>query len=492
MKKRLFNLFGIGAALLFSSQVSAQCLNVNGDFESFTGPIITSPNTASNAWINDDLDNWYVSHGSPTTGSSPTTNMWMWSYYGTGEGVYTEYSFVAGQTYELCYSVWRDGTSNPTSEVRVELSNGLTPQYSTGTTVPTPAGNQSLTTQPWTGTGSWVTITETFTASNNYNQLWFYPYLAGAPTPWQAACRIDSVCVKPVVVDPCAFEPVFEVSYEEECVVNFTNTSFIPTGLTVLETYWDFGDGNTATGANVSHYYGTGGVYNVCMTVWVINEDGECCQLTYCREIDAPDCPPCEWIERAEITVTGTNPFTFSVSGLPTGMYDILGYYWDFGDGNTATGQTVNHTYAAGGGYLVCVTIYYYDPETRECCSITICIDVEAGDVVIVDDGDRRSPDLESGTNYENDPQPGLTTGNLLVVTPNPTDGAFLIHLENDDLIQTVVVFSSAGQEVYRAENNEQSGRMSIDLKHLDKGSYIIVVNENDSEKRQIEKVIIH
>jgi PKD repeat protein len=36
---------------------------------------------------------------------------------------------------------------------------------------------------------------------------------------------------------------------------------------------------------------------------------------------------------------------------------DILGYTWDFGDGTTASGATVSHTYAAPGIYTVTVTV---------------------------------------------------------------------------------------------------------------------------------------
>lgn len=36
---------------------------------------------------------------------------------------------------------------------------------------------------------------------------------------------------------------------------------------------------------------------------------------------------------------------------------DPLTYTWDFGDGETATGATVEHTYAAAGTYVAVVTV---------------------------------------------------------------------------------------------------------------------------------------
>lgn len=496
MKIKLFKSISLAVALAFGLGTSAQCLNINGDMETFTGPIITSPNAASNMWINDNLDNWYVTHGSPTTGSlSPTTNMWMWSYSGAGEGVYTEYNFVAGQTYELCYDLWRDGTSNPTSEFRVQLSNAFTPYYGTSSAYPAPVGNQTLTTQPWTGTGTWVTIVETFTASANYGQLWMHPFLAGAPTPWQAACRIDNICVKAVAVDPCDFIPEFEVFYDEKCNVRFENTTVVPPGFTILSTTWDFGDGTTGSGSPIDHFYtiGGGGVYTVCMTVWMINKDGECCQLTVCKKIDGPECDPCDWIRNLRFDVTGTNPITFNASGLPSGLYNLLGYHWNFGDGSFGTGNPVTHPYATGGGYYVCLTVYYYDPETRTCCSFEYCMDVEVGDPVFADGGGKAPIKiLQEGVNYENESIDGkLPTFETVVISPNPSNGEFELRLKNGGAINTMAVYDQAGKLVHSSTNTQNTTRFNMDLTKLESGAYIIIINEADDATRQFSKLII-
>lgn len=485
MRKRIIKSFCLLVVLAFTSSLQAQCLNINGDMESYT----SSP-VSGNAWINNDLTNWSVSHGTPTIITSPDMEMWMWSYYGDGEGVYTNYSFTSGQTYQLSYDLWRDGTSNPSSLFRVELTNGLTP--GTGSSFnPPPVPSQPLTTQPWVGTGSWVTITETFVAGA-YNQIWFYPDLAGAPTPWQAACRIDNICITEVSTNPCEFEPRFDVFYDEECNVRFENTTSIPSGLTILETYWDFGDGTTGTGSTIDHFFEMGGVYNVCMTVWVINEDGECCKREFCMEIDAPHCEPCEWIRNAVIEIDGTNPFTFSVNGLPSGMYSILGYHWDFGDGTTGTGNPVNHTYASGGGYVVCLTIYYYNPETRECCNFRVCIDVEASDGGGgADDGDVRSPIIEEGVNYEESNiglQPSMDN---MVIAPNPNDGTFEIYTKDGEIINTITIYDPAGKVVYSNDSSQELARVSFALESMEPGMYIIVINENNDLNRQFSKLII-
>lgn len=47
--------------------------------------------------------------------------------------------------------------------------------------------------------------------------------------------------------------------------------------------------------------------------------------------------------------------FDATDSSSPNG--EIVDYQWDFGDGGTATGQTVTHSYAEGGGYNVTLTV---------------------------------------------------------------------------------------------------------------------------------------
>lgn len=175
----------------------AECENINGNFEDFTGVW-----NGTNAWINDSLTNWFASHGTPSYFSNPTiiatgSGMWMWSYNNVGEGVYTEYNFVVGNNYTLTYDLYKFDDSNPASTFRVELASTFTPgtHPSGGSPIPNPAGTQLISNQTWSTNGAWETITETFTANTTHTQAWFYPLLTGAPNPNQAAAVIDNVCI---------------------------------------------------------------------------------------------------------------------------------------------------------------------------------------------------------------------------------------------------------------------------------------------------------
>jgi len=108
---------------------------------------------------------------------------------------------------------------------------------------------------------------------------------------------------------------------------------------------WNFGDGTTSTLANPTHVYTANGLYYACLTIF-----GPSCQDSYCDSV---------WV--------GVQPcynyFSYTNQGL---SYSFMGYayngtppytyYWNFGDGTTATGSYVTHTYAQAGNYYANLT----------------------------------------------------------------------------------------------------------------------------------------
>lgn len=81
-----------------------------------------------------------------------------------------------------------------------------------------------------------------------------------------------------------------------ECLVSasFTYTatcssvqlSAVASGNGTLSYSWDFGDGNTASGATPSHSFSASGTYAVCLTVANLAADADTCTQTYCQDID--------------------------------------------------------------------------------------------------------------------------------------------------------------------------------------------------------------
>lgn len=193
IKILLFNLL-----LIYAYTSNSQCLNIDGDMESF---VVTSPSGYSSVR---NLTNWFNSHGSPkiiaaggSIASAITNNIVMVTGKShQSQGVYTKFNFVNGKTYTLKYDIWRNG--NPTAKFNINLANGipLLP-YPIGNTVATPptiSSKQQIAADLWSNIGAWITVTKTFVANNNYSQLWFYPSVNSIDTTG-ASCLIDNVCV---------------------------------------------------------------------------------------------------------------------------------------------------------------------------------------------------------------------------------------------------------------------------------------------------------
>lgn len=138
---------------------------------------------------------------------------------------------------------------------------------------------------------------------------------------------------------------------------------------------WDFGDGTTASGQKVSHSFifsssNDNKGHSVCLTTTGTGADGVTCTYNSCKEI-YPNVPsPCENFFKAYSADGFEYTFSGSVaSGAPAS------YYWDFGDGNSDTGQVVTHAF--GKIYTVfnvCLTTVVPVPEATgfaECKSIS-------------------------------------------------------------------------------------------------------------------------
>lgn len=82
--------------------------------------------------------------------------------------------------------------------------------------------------------------------------------------------------------------------------------------------------------------------------------------------------------------------FTFDASGSSDPDGDLLSYAWEFGDGDTASGEIITHSYDEAGSYEVTLTVT--DPDGL---SDTASEDLEASDDAAPGEGDA-APVLES------------------------------------------------------------------------------------------------
>ncbi len=117
----------------------------------------------------------------------------------------------------------------------------------------------------------------------------------------------------------------------------------------------DFGDGSTGTGVSPSHAYAAAGLYTVTLTV--TDDDGATGSDTSTADIaGVPNVAPTADADGPYLGTAGL-PVTFDGSGSVDPDGTIVSYMWSFGDGNTGTGMSPTHIYAAEGSYTVTLTV---------------------------------------------------------------------------------------------------------------------------------------
>jgi PKD repeat protein len=113
----------------------------------------------------------------------------------------------------------------------------------------------------------------------------------------------------------------------------------------ILDWYWDFGDGATANTQNATHTYTTAGLYDV--SLYVYNENS--CRDTLTQQVEVFELPTCDFTISPNDSSCVNELITFN----GTGTADVIAWDWNFDDGNTGTGQVVNHTFTSTGTYNV-------------------------------------------------------------------------------------------------------------------------------------------
>lgn len=141
--------------------------------------------------------------------------------------------------------------------------------------------------------------------------------------------------------------------------------------------------------------------------------------------------------------------FSETITGMDVNFSDTstgaLSWLWNFGDGNTSTQQSPNHTYATVGNFDVKLyvenDILSWD-ETTKTISTTV---LSIADVDAID----------------------------FNVYPNPTNG--IINIKSDATINRVIVYSLLGNEILNTTNVNE-----INISHLASGMYILKVFNAD------------
>jgi PKD repeat protein len=174
---------------------------------------------------------------------------------------------------------------------------------------------------------------------------------SGTATTWSVVLRT----IEPNQAPTAAFTFTCDGT---DCDFDATGSSD-PDG-SVVSYAWDFGDSGSATGASPGHDFLTSGTRDVTLTV--TDDEGTTGSVVVPVSVIRHNANP-----TASFTTTCAFlvcSFDATASGDTDGT--VASYGWDFGDGDTdtTTGAAPNHTYDAGGPYVVTLTVTDNDNGT--------------------------------------------------------------------------------------------------------------------------------
>lgn len=148
----------------------------------------------------------------------------------------------------------------------------------------------------------------------------------------------------------------------------------------VLSYDWDFGDGTTGTGQQITHIFPEDSVdsYTVCLTTTSILLNGDTCVATSCKDVLVNFPPGCSAmfihypVPDSNLAIQFEDWSFVGNGGSPDS------WLWDFGDGNSSTMQDPMHVYADTGYYEVCLTI----TDSLDNCTDTYCETIFVGQAI--------------------------------------------------------------------------------------------------------------
>ena len=213
--------------------------------------------------------------------------------------------------------------------------------YCVGETISLSANGQSGASYSWSGPGGFSSTQQNPTRPNCTLNM------AGTYTCTIAVGSATNSATTEVVIYPM---PTANFTFTTVCAGNptqFTSTSTTnPAGQNIQDYQWNFGDGQTGTGANPTHTYTSAGTYTVTLTV----SCGGHCTSQKTQQVTVNAQPVANFTFTTVCQGTATQ-FTSNSTG------QIQSYTWNFGDGQTGSGQNVSHTYAQPGTYTVTLTV---------------------------------------------------------------------------------------------------------------------------------------
>jgi PKD repeat protein len=177
-----------------------------------------------------------------------------------------------------------------------------------------------------------------------------------------SGCTLDSLLTKMVDQIPVAVIDASPQQGPAPLTVTF-DAHYSHDDGTIVDYYWSFGDPQDAvpaSGVTATHTYTHPGTYLVKLTV--TDDGGGMNSEEIAIMVTNP--PPVASFSMTDDAPAIGDEVTFNASGSYDANGEIMTYTWDLGDGTTATGIEVTHTYAEEGYVVVTLTVTDDEGET--------------------------------------------------------------------------------------------------------------------------------
>lgn len=226
-----------------------------------------------------------------------------------------------------------------------------------------------------------------------------------------------------------------------------------------LKFSWNYGDGQTGSGQNVSHLYSNPGIYNMAL---VVTDSLNFCVDSLSKTIQVESMP----------SENCTASFTHQVNGQGQAAFVaisnqiIMAQTWTIFSADSLHSILLSeanpvHSFADTGSYFVCLAV-----TTTTGCNISYCELLHINSV----SGGRPA---------------------LIPSYPNPVSGEPFVRLKIDLITTELIkykVCNLAGMVIYQSQKQGQQGTniVSIPVQQLMRGQYFIEIITNDKQQRSV------
>ncbi|MBI4814765.1 MAG: PKD domain-containing protein [Deltaproteobacteria bacterium] len=388
-----------------------------------------------------------------------------------GSGRVVTHAWIAAGVYMVTLTVTDNGGATDTDIAAVVIGGGgnLPPSASAGGSYSASAGapvtfdgsassdaDGTIASFAWDfgdgATGTGASPTHTYAAAGSY--------LARLTVTDDGGATDDDVALVTVTASgnaPPAARSGGPYNARVDTQVTFDGSASTDADGTIASYAWEFGDGDSATGAVATHTYEAAGNYLARLVVTddqgATDEDVAIVTITIEGNVAPTANPGGPYSVKVGVAVN----LDGSGSADPDGT--IATYAWDFGDSGQGTGAMVSHTYAQAGTYTVRLSVTDDDGAIGQATTVVVVTSDEQPQNV--------PPDAQAGQDQV------VTLGDptfLNGADSKDTDGTIVTYhwdLGDGSMAETVTVqhtYATAGSFVVKLSVTDDKGAVDEDF----------------------------